>query len=46
MFFLQKNQRTRGWKRFFQRWWRGELGREVAQIMYAHVSKCKKIKVN
>jgi hypothetical protein len=38
-FFLQQNQRTRGWNRYSLTYW----GREekVAQIMYTHVSKCK-----
>jgi hypothetical protein len=51
MFFLQQNQRTRGWNRFCPEAGRGrgkELGRprqEVAQIMYTHVSKCKNDKI-
>jgi hypothetical protein len=37
MLYLQQNQRTRGQKRFCL-----EVGGEVAQTFYTHVSKCKK----
>jgi hypothetical protein len=38
MFFLQQNLKTRGWTG--SAWSQGEE-RDVAQIMYTHVSKCK-----
>jgi hypothetical protein len=44
MFFLQQSQRTRGWTRFCPEVGVGGRG-EVAQIMYAHVSKCKNDKI-
>jgi hypothetical protein len=40
MFSLQENQRTRGWNRFCQK---SRDHGEVAQTMFAHVSKCKTI---
>jgi hypothetical protein len=40
MFCLQQNRRTRGWKQGF----RGSG--EVAQSMYTHISKCKKIYIH
>jgi hypothetical protein len=46
MFFLQENQRTRGWNRFcLEAGWVGGMGREVAQTTYTHVSKCKNNKI-
>jgi hypothetical protein len=44
MFSLQQNWRTRGRNRFFPEAGVGGV-REVAQIMYAHVSKCKNDKI-
>jgi hypothetical protein len=41
MFSLQQNQKTRGWNRFCPE----KVGRNVAQTMYTHVSKCKNNKV-
>jgi hypothetical protein len=38
MFFLQQNQRTRAWNRFCPE---AEGERELAQIMYTNVIKCK-----
>jgi hypothetical protein len=42
-FFLQQNQRTRGWNRLFLETAWGWV--VVAQIMYIHVSKCKNNKI-
>jgi hypothetical protein len=44
MFFLQQNWRTRRWNKFFPEV--GGEGRDVAQIMYKLVSKCKNDKQN
>jgi hypothetical protein len=50
IFSIQQNQRTRGWSRFCLEAGSGVKrgGREVAQTVYTHVSKCKndKIKTN
>jgi hypothetical protein len=43
MFSLQQNPRTRGRNRFCLE--AVGVGREVAQTMYTHVSKCKNDKV-
>jgi hypothetical protein len=43
MFSLQQNQRTRWQIRFLLR--SGGWGREVAQTIYTHVSKCKNNKI-
>jgi hypothetical protein len=43
LFLLQQNQRTRGQNRFCLE--TGEVGGEMAQIMYTHVSKCKNDKI-
>jgi hypothetical protein len=42
MFFLQQNQRTRAWNRFCPE---AEGERELAQIMYTNVIKCKNDKM-
>jgi hypothetical protein len=41
MFSLQQNWRRRGWNRFCLEAGVGGGGREVAQTMHTHVSKCK-----
>jgi hypothetical protein len=43
MFSLQQNPRTRGRNRFCLE--AVGVGREVAQTMYTHVSKCKNDKI-
>jgi hypothetical protein len=46
MFFSQQNWRTRGQNRFCPEAGGGKQeDREVAQIMYIHVNKCKNDKI-